>query len=173
MPTGLLAGTIIGAGVFALPYIFNAVGLSAGIFYLILGAAAYSAIHLMYADLVVETGNNRRFVGLAELYLGKGASMLGLLMAVVQMVFVMTIYLALSVSFLNLVFGDDFTIYKIAAFWVFGSLAIFLRAKRLAFLETLISWGMIAIIAIIFVVGLNRTEALSGAALDFNLSYFL
>lgn len=158
MPTGLLAGTIIGAGVFALPFVFKTAGLSAGIFYLGLGAIVYAIIHLMYADLVLVTGGEHRFVGLAEIYLGKGASLLGLFMAVVQMIFVMTIYLILSVSFLNLVFGENFDIYKLGAFWVLGSLAIFLKTRRLAFLETLIAWGMVAIIAVLFFFGLDRPE---------------
>ena len=102
LPTGLLAGTIIGAGVFALPYTFKTAGLSVGFFYLALAAAMYCLIHLFYADMIVRTPGEHRFVGYAKIYLGRPAFWQAIAMSVLEMVLVMTIYLLLSVSFLNL-----------------------------------------------------------------------
>ena len=169
---GLLSGTIIGAGVFALPYVFKTAGLGLGIFYLILGGLIYAFIHLLYADIIVRTPGEHRFVGYVERYLGSGFRWLAILMAVLEMVFVMTIYLVLSASFVNLIFGG-LGIYKVLAFWILGSLAIFLSLKRLALLEFLIAWGMILIIVLIFILGLGNLPRLESQPWTPDISYAL
>ena len=95
LPTGLLAGTIIGAGIFALPYVFAKAGLVAGFFYLALGGIAYTVVHLMYADVIMRTRSAHRFPGYAGLYLGRFGFILAVLIGVLEMILVMTIYLIL------------------------------------------------------------------------------
>lgn len=160
---GLLAGGIIGAGVFSLPYAFVTAGLLTGFFYLAVATGVYLLIHLLYADILIRTPGEHRFVGLARQYLGRGAGMFAVLMGVVQMVFVLTIYLVLSKSFLHLVtpFGNDEQ--KIFLFWLFGSAAIFLKLKRIAFSELLITMSIVGIIALIFIMGILHSEAVSAA----------
>lgn len=166
LPSGLLAGTIIGAGIFALPYVFKESGLSIGFFYLILGALVYAVIHLMYADVIMRTSGEHRFVGYARIYLGPGAAWLSVIMTVLEMLVVMTIYLVLSISFSNIILASGAPLAKLLIFWFFGSAAIFLSLRKLAFLELLIAGGMIAIIGAIFFLGLeNFIQAfIAGAA---------
>jgi len=165
LPTGLLAGTIIGAGVFALPFVFLKAGLASGFFYLALGTGAYLLIHLFYADIILRTEGEHRFVGYAQIYLGRTAFWLSILMAVLEMIFVLTIYLVLSASFANLIGGAGAGLFKVLIFWVLGSAAIFLSLKRVAFLEFLITWGMVLIIGLIFVLGLGKLDKIG--AVDF------
>ncbi len=160
LPTGLLAGTIIGAGVFALPYLFERAGILTGLFYLALGALIYTLVHLFYADVILRTPGEHRFVGYAEIYLGRKFKWLAILMAVLEMILVMTIYLILSLSFANLIAPGN-GIYKLLVFWILGSLAIFLSVRRLTLVEFLISWGMIAIILLIFILGLPKFNQVS------------
>lgn len=169
LPTGLLSGTIIGAGVFALPYIFIRSGLSTGFFYLGLGAVIYSFIHLFYTDLVLRTPGEHRFVGYAELYLGRWAFWLAIAMSVLEMIFVMTIYLVLSASFINLVAAGGEMLTKVIVFWVLGSAAVFLSIRKMAFVEFLIAWGMIGIIVAIFLFSADKLGAVAanGSYLDF------
>lgn len=163
LPASILAGTIIGAGIFSLPFVFKAAGLGAGLFYLFLAAIVYILAHLMYADIIIRTKEVHRFVGYAQIYLGKGAFWLSILMTVVEMIFVMTIYLVLSQSFSNLItaFGGGFE--KLLVFWFFGSIAIFLSLKRIAFLEFLITGGIVLIIGLVFFLGLGRFLDISSA----------
>src|SRR3990170_1628515 len=98
LPFGLLAGTIIGAGVFSLPYLFKFSGFALGFFYLALASFAYVVLYRMYADIIRETPGDHRFVGFARIYLGRYASWLAFLIAVVEGVLVLTIYLILSQS---------------------------------------------------------------------------
>ncbi len=158
---GLLAGTVIGAGLFSLPYAFKTSGLLPGFFFLGLAAGVYVALYYMYADIIRATEGERRFVGYARMYLGKFGSAFAVLSSVVQAVLVLTIYLILSQSFADLITGYGAGFHKLVIFWALSSAAIFLEARRIAWLELLIAGGMIAIIALIFFAGL---PAIPGAA---------
>jgi amino acid permease len=156
LAVGTLAGTIIGAGIFALPYIFKAAGLASGFFYLALAAAAYIAVYLMYAEIILKNAGDHRFVGYVRMYLGKGLSGLAVLMTIVEMILVLTIYLILSQSFGNLITAYGSGLDKMIIFWLLGSAAIFVGLRRIAWLEFLITAGLIAIILFIFVLGLPK-----------------
>ncbi len=162
LPASLLAGTIIGAGVFALPFVFQKAGIVTGLFYLGLFSACFVFIHLMYADLILKTegGENlHRFPGYAKIYLGNWGFWISILMTIVGMLFVLTVYLILSISFINLIkpIGLDISdASKLLIFWLFGSATIFLGIRRMALSEFLITGGIIVIILIIFGYGLSH-----------------
>ena len=137
----LLAGTIIGAGVFALPFVFNTVGVGAGFFYLVLGAIVFTIIHLMYADVVMRTAGEHRFLGYAGIYLGRQSFLPILLMTVVETVFVLAIYLILSKSFSQLVNFPGGDLEAVLFFWFVSSLSIFLGLRKIAILELLATAG--------------------------------
>ncbi len=173
LPTGLLAATIIGAGIFALPYTFEKAGIITGLFYLVIFAGVFTLIHLMYADVIIKTEGFHRFVGYAEIYLGNIGKWLTVSVTVIGMIFVLVIYLILSISFINLIVSDQAIIndfYKLLIFWVLASLPIFLKIDRLALSELLVAFFIILIILIIFGCGLENL--IQGASLTpFNLSY--
>lgn len=156
LPTGILSGTIIGAGVFALPYVFKTSGILLGLLFLGISIWAFSLIHLMYADIIKRTPGNHRFVGYAKIYLGKFSFVTSILIGVVEMILVMVIYLILSESFLNLIYPESSHLMKVLIFWLFGSVAIFFNVKKLALTELLITWGMIGIIISIFIYGFKN-----------------
>ncbi len=156
LPVGLLAGTIIGAGIFSLPYVFKESGFALGFFYLALGAIVFTIIHLMYADIIVGTSGEHRFPGYAKKYLGQWAFWISIFIAVIQALIVLTIYLILSKSFLDILFGNNFETIKILFFWILSSLGIFLSVRKLATLEFWITGGIVGVI--IFIFGLGFTE---------------
>src|SRR3989338_4732142 len=156
LPARILAGTIIGAGIFSLPFVFQTAGLSLGFIYLALASVVYIFLHLMYADVIIRTSESHRFVGYAKIYLGSRAFWLSILMTVVEMIFVMTIYLTLSQSFSNLVTTFGSNLEKLLIFWFLGSAAVFMSLRRIALLEFLIVGGILLIISLIFVLGLNN-----------------
>ncbi len=158
LPASLLAGTIIGAGIFALPFVFAKAGVVLGLFYLFLGGIAYTIVHLMYADVIMRTDGDHRFPGYAGVYLGKLGFSLAIFTSIIEMVLVMTIYLVLSQSFGNLItpqLGGETGIFL---FWFLGSLTIFASLKRITFMETLISIGILGIIVILFILGFSKGE---------------
>lgn len=170
---GLLAGTIIGAGVFALPYVVKTAGFSSGLFYLALGAAVYVIVYQMYAQVILKTPGSHRFVGYAEIYLGKSASFITVLISVVQVIFVLTIYLILSQSFANLITSFGAGVEKMIVFWVIGSAIIFLGIRKIAWIESLVTAGIIAVIFAVFIFALASGKFFTDGAFLPNWSSFL
>jgi amino acid permease len=154
LPTALLAGTIIGAGIFSLPYVFVKAGVGLSFIFLGIFGLVYVAIHLMYGDLVIKNGDEHRFAGLAKIYFGKLGYRLSVLMTVVEMFFVLTIYLVLSSSFISLVAPNLPVVYQAVIFWWIGSIIIFSGTKRLAFFELLAIVGILAAIIAVACLGL-------------------
>lgn len=149
IPIGWLAGTIIGAGMFSLPFVFDAAGLPLGFVALAFGTMVFVATHLLYADIILITPGEHRFVGFASRYLGRFASSLALLMSVPQMLLVLTIYLVLAPRFGELItpgFGS-LTLY---GFWLLGSALIFFELRTLATLEFFMTGAIAAIVVFLF-----------------------
>ncbi len=171
LPAGLLAGTIIGAGIFALPFVFEKAGILTGLFYLVIFGVVFTLIHLMYAEVILKTGSNHRFPGYARTYLGNFGFWSTILTTVIGMVITLTIYLILSVSFINLIEPISFNafgFFNLLFFWLLGSAAIFLEIRRLALLESLITGGIIVIILIIAGYGLNFLDKINTTSI-FNI----
>ncbi|MST04180.1 MAG: hypothetical protein EXS49_01250 [Candidatus Pacebacteria bacterium] len=167
LPAGILSGTIIGAGVFALPYVFKSSGILLGLLFLGISIWAFCLIHLMYADIIKRTPGNHRFVGYTKMYLGKYAFISSIFIGVVEMILVMVIYLILSESFINLIYPEASQIFKVLIFWLLGSFAIFFNVKKLAFTEFLITGGIIVIIISTFIYGFKNLFQI-----DFTFPFF-
>ncbi len=157
MPASILSGIIIGAGVFSLPFVFEKSGLGLGFLVLLFSSAIMAVLYLMYADVAVRTPGNHRFVGYAQIYLGENSFWLTIFMTVVEMLFSLTIYLILGVSFFALINGLS-PIKSLLLFWAVGSAIIFLKIKKVATVEFLINLGILAIIALIFLFGLPGAD---------------
>lgn len=153
-PTSILAGTIIGAGMFSLPFIFQAAGLWLGAAYLVFFTFVFWLIHTMYADIMLRTERLPGFVLYAEKYLGSWASIPATLVTVFGIIFAFAVYLVLSVSFTRLLFPDISEPLVVYSFWALGSLAIFLKVNRLAMLEFIVVSAIVIIIGIIFYLGI-------------------
>ena len=158
LSANLLAGTIIGAGVFSLPYVFKIAGGATGLFYLLLATVVYIAIYRMYAQVISVTPGEHRLAGYIKIYLGNTAWWISILMTIGGAILVLTVYLILSQSFGNLITPFGSGLDKMVIFWLIGSAAIFLSLRRIALLEVMINIGMVAIIAAIFFLGLMKPD---------------
>lgn len=171
LPAGILAGAIIGAGIFALPFVFANAGIITGLFYLALFCFVLIVIHLMYAEVIIKTEGEHRFPGYVKIYLGKISFWLANLTSVLGMLLTLTVYLILSASFLWLILPTSFDasdILKILFFWLLGSAAIFMEIRRLAFSEFLITIGIVLIAFLLFIFGaFNFGKIISASTLDF------
>ncbi|MBI2604217.1 MAG: hypothetical protein HYW56_01610 [Candidatus Harrisonbacteria bacterium] len=152
LPVGMLAGAIIGAGVFALPYVLQPFGVLGAALYLGALGAVFALVHLLYADLVLRAPDNLNFVGIARHYLGSFGFVLTLLTGVFQMFFVLLIYLVLSESFFALL-GSALAAPGLVAFWLLGSATVFLSARRFAAVEFLITLLLVLIMVFVFALG--------------------
>ncbi|MBI4193089.1 MAG: hypothetical protein HY536_00500 [Candidatus Colwellbacteria bacterium] len=159
LPTGLLTGEIIGAGMFALPFVFARVGFALGLLTLAAAAIAYTVIYLLYADILVRTNAEHRFVGYLRQFFSSRVAPLGIAMTVITMAFVMGIFLVLVESFVHLVAPAAPLLAGPLMFWAVSCVLIFSPIKRLKVLELLVVFGMLLIIAAVFIFGLSHGEA--------------
>jgi len=148
-----LIGTIIGVGLFSLPYVATRVGLVPMIGYLIILGILVGLIHIYYARLVLVAPDNRRFTGFAELYLGPWAKKLAIASATFGIIGSNLAYIIVGGSFLAalaepyLGIADNFyiLIYALA-----GGLCFLLGTRTVSRLNTLGSIAFVAVLAFIF-----------------------
>lgn len=152
--TGILSGTIIGAGIFSLPYVFSRVGILYGFFYLIAFTLVYFAIHSMYADLLLENPGEHQFFYLAKKYLPKGVARIASFSIFAELILVLTAYLILAGVFVKLALGLD-ELSGVLIFWIIGSVFIFVKLKWLGWIDFLDTVGILLIIAVISFAGLE------------------
>ena len=69
----ILAGTIIGAGIFSLPYIATAVGLPVLLIYLVVLGGVSLTVHYLLAEVCLKTPDYLRLPGFAKHHLGPAA----------------------------------------------------------------------------------------------------
>ncbi|MDO8557104.1 MAG: aromatic amino acid transport family protein [Candidatus Jorgensenbacteria bacterium] len=153
--TSLLAGTIIGAGIFSLPFIFRVVGFATGTVYLALFTIVYIAVHAMYARVLEANKGEHQFFYLAKKYLPWGIRSIASCSIFIELFFVLATYLVLAPVFWNIVAPANFT-FALVAFWFLGSVFIFMRLKWLGWAEALGVLSIAGIVVFIFILSLHR-----------------
>jgi amino acid permease len=66
----ILSGTIIGVGIFSLPYITLKVGFPIMLGYFLVLGSLVVLVHLFFGELALRTPDFKRFPGFAKFYLG-------------------------------------------------------------------------------------------------------
>lgn len=105
--TAILAGSIIGAGLFALPYIASKSGVAVMAFYLVFLGLFALIIHLMVAEIALNSPDNKRLPGFAKLYLGKRGEKIALFSSIFGILGTMLAYLIIGGDFLSVALGLD------------------------------------------------------------------
>jgi amino acid permease len=169
LPASILSGSIIGAGIFSLPFVFNKFGSTAGFISLIAFAFIYALIYFIYADVILRTEGEHRFVGYSKIYLGKPGFFVSIFVGLVQMLLVMTVYLILAPSFTQLIFGGSYAAHLLF-FWLAGSLMALFNTRKIAWFEFLIVSGILSIIFLVFFFGVKNTDVSFAQNFNFDMN---
>ncbi|MDP2598762.1 MAG: aromatic amino acid transport family protein [Candidatus Liptonbacteria bacterium] len=151
--SGLMAAMTIGAGLFALPYIFHEAGWLTGLFYLFTLSGIVIVAHVLYLKVLAaakDGESGRRLVGLAGIYFGRSGFGLGLVAVVGGLLFTLVVYLILGGQFMSLVFAGLDPSVGLLIFWLLSSAPFLVAETRFARLEFLGVILMTAIIALIY-----------------------
>ncbi len=162
LPISLMVGAIIGAGMFSLPYLFHQTGLILGLIVLAILTLVVTFIHLLYADIITQTGGDHNFISYTKKYLGTNASRMAFFMTIVEMIIVLIIYLILASKFINSFLQSYWSFYPadfwisaiVILFWLAGSAAIFWNLKEMSLVQFLITASMVIIISFILGFGI-------------------
>lgn len=100
-----LIGSIVGVGIFALPYAVAQAGFGVGVFAILLCGAASMVGFLLYADIVLHTDGHGRFVGLMRQYLGPLGAVLAAVAFFVSAFGTLVAYILVGGSFAHVLLG--------------------------------------------------------------------
>ncbi len=146
---GILAATTLGAGIFALPYVFYRAGWVTSLFYMLVFGAALIFIHTLYARVLFRERGAKRLLGLVQTHFGERAFWFAFVALVGGLLLVLVIYLALVHTSVGLIFPSVDPRIGLFVFWATASLPLFLRLRwlvRLEFLGTALMAGVILFI---------------------------
>ncbi|XOB41713.1 MAG: aromatic amino acid transport family protein [Candidatus Nealsonbacteria bacterium] len=148
----ILSGTIIGVGLFSLPYITSKVGfwVITG-FFLVLGSLVI-LIHLFFGELSLRTPDFKRLPGFAKFHLGNWAEKIAYFSTTLGLFGAILAYLIVGGEFLtelfSPIFGGNYLIYTLFYF-AMGAILIFFGMKAIAKVEF---WGLILFFIILFAI---------------------
>lgn len=150
----MLAGTIIGAGIFSLPYVMSVVGFGSGIFFLSGFFVVYVVIHAMFAHVLIEEKGTHELVHVVSKYLGGAWGRLASVTTLTELLLVLTAYLILAPSFISIVFGASHAL-ALLLFWAISSFFIFRSLKTWGIVNTLSIVGVISIVMVVYITSLS------------------
>ncbi len=164
-----LIGTIIGVGIFGIPYVVSKSGFTLGIIFLLFLSGMILIMHLLYGEVILRTTGKHRFVGYAKKYLGKWGKYITTLTSVSIFYGALLAYVIVSGEFLKTIFGGSDFIWSLL-FFIVCALAIFFGLKVVSKIEIFMSLFLIAVIFIIFFKGWPEIELSNFVGT--NLKYF-
>ena len=157
----ILVGTIIGVGVFGIPFVFTKAGFLTGLFFLIGVWLLVTVLYLAYGEVVLRTGTHHQLVGYANKYIGNRGKNFALLATFFGMYGAMLAYLIVIGGFLVNVLGSwvFFTPFMFSIlFFIFCSTAILIGLRAVAWFELSLTAFFLIILGVIFYVGFPKVS---------------
>ncbi|MBI5913214.1 hypothetical protein HY839_02100 [Candidatus Azambacteria bacterium] len=151
-----LVGTIIGVGIFGLPYAASKAGFFTQLFYLGAFAGVFVLLHLMFGEIMLRTTQRHRLAGYVGVYFGDAAKKFIELITVVGTLGGMLAYLLVGGLFLKTLTGGVFGGIEqhYIVFWALLSFVLFSGLKMVERTEAIMLFFMALIIALLFIVSI-------------------
>ncbi len=152
--TLVLIGTVIGAGIFALPAAFRASGLVLGSIIYWVVALVVMATHMLYADVVLSSPAmlRTRFFGQIKSAFGIWMGRLAGLTHGLQIIGACLAYIILGGNFLAVLapyFGwSGIQIIWQVLFWCLGALLVLIGLSFMARVEAWLTWALLALLSV-------------------------
>lgn len=155
-----LVGTIVGAGVFAIPYAMAKSGILTCFFYFLILGAVVLLLHLFLGEVVLRTEGKHRLVGYTEKYLGKKAKAIVGVATILGTIGALLAYLILLGDFSKIIFPSFLTSWQwVLIWWAVLSCFVFWGIKLIASLELLMGIAMFAVIFVVFGFSIPQFQA--------------
>ena len=157
----ILIGTLVGAGIFGIPYVISKSGIIPGLFYLVFLGAALLLIHLFYGEIILRTKGRHHLPSLAEKYLGRKGKILATISAMVGLSGALLAYVIIGGDFLKIVFSsflDLPSFYFSLFFLAFLSYFIFRGMKLIAPTELITNLLFFAIVFAVLLLAFPKVD---------------
>ncbi len=160
----ILISTIVGAGIFGIPYVVSKSGVLPSFFYfLILGGAAL-LVHLLFGEIVLRNEGKYRIIGYAQKYFGSSGKLLIAISTIVGLAGSLLAYGILAGDFLKIIFSSilpaaGLSSFALALIFFFVlSIFIFRGLKTIAPIEIFTNISFFLIILAVFIIGLPKID---------------
>ncbi|MBI4142349.1 hypothetical protein HY480_00565, partial [Candidatus Uhrbacteria bacterium] len=157
----MLMGTIIGVGIFGLPYVIAKSGVAIGIVHVVVLTLAILVVHLAFGELTLRTKEPHRLVGYARRYLGRWGWGIATVSTILGMYGALLAYLIVGGQFLHDLIGTatGFSPRMHSVIIGIGMLiAVGIGLRLIEELEFLLTAFLFIAMAIIFIVGAQRVD---------------
>lgn len=158
--TAVLMSTIVGVGVFTLPYAAAQSGFMIGAVFLFILTGIILLLHLMYGEIVSRTKEKHRLTGYAAQYLGKWGRGVVALSTIVAFYGSLLVYIIVGGGFL----ANTFSFLNVSPiifnliFFSIGVIAIYFGLRLIAELDLLMGLFLIIIIFLFLYFSLSKVD---------------
>lgn len=147
-------GTVIGAGIFGLPFVALRAGFFIVVLYFLVMAAVVVLTYFLYGEIILGTEKLHRLPGYVEEYLGKKWKKITFLVTIIGLGGALLAYLILGGQFLNFLFnpyfGGNSTLYTFL-FFALGAYLVFRGIKSISQIELSLLVVFVIILFIFFI----------------------
>ncbi len=148
----VLMGTIVGAGIFGIPYVVAQSGFLIGVVFLVGLTGIILIVHLLYGEVVCRSRKKHRLVGYANHYFGKKGKTITSIALIIEFYGALLAYTVIGGKFMHTVLFPQFKgsvfLYTII-FFSLGAFAILIGLKLIERLELIMAGFLILIIFLI------------------------
>lgn len=152
--TATLIGTIVGLGMFGIPYTVSKAGFFVGILYLLALGAVFIVLHLIQGEIANRDSENHRLTGFVEKYLGKTWKKAIGAMIILSAYSALLAYIIVGGKFLSSVFGNflDPRVMSLI-FWLILSVCVWFGLKTIGEIELVMTGLLLLFVVILFFAG--------------------
>jgi len=148
----VLLGTIVGAGIFGLPFVISKSGIIPGFFYFFVLGLAVMFLHLMFGETILRTGGKMRLSGYSQKYLGKNGKLMVTISTVIGITGSLLAYIILGGNFLKIIFSSVINLSAFQFSLIFWAILVYFVFKGLRAIAPAAVFTNIAFFIIIFIV---------------------
>lgn len=158
-------GTVIGVGIFGLPYVGAKVGFPVMVAFIIVMSGLAVVIHLFFGELAAKTSGLHRLPGYAEIYLGAGAKRATLIIQLLDLFGALLAYLIIGGQFLAYLFDGSVYLYTFI-FLLLGALLIWRDQKSIGTVELVLLVVFVLVVLFFAVIGFGHVESRNLSTVD-------
>jgi len=166
----ILVGTIIGAGILGLPYVFNQVGFWLGSLILLLMAGIMALMKLMYGEITLRTNGNHQLLGYTKIYLGKITKHLVSFLLIFHLNGVLLAYFVGQGEVIEAITGIP-ALWAALGFYAIFSILLFIGLAVIKRAELLMSGMIILIVIVIGFLALDHINLSGFSGFDLSNSF--
>lgn len=159
--TAAMVGTMVGVGVFGVPFSFAKSGFLVGFLFLFLIGFLTLTVNSMFGEVVLRTKDRHQMVGYVGVYLGSMWKKVMFFAVVLSIYAALLAYIIISGDFLGNILSEFFYLSNSTYSYYFAIILSFLLLfgiKRISILELVLTALFISVVLIIFGVGVPQVS---------------